>query len=95
MDLITKFSSEGFRYYFMRECPFPADGDFSFTRFAEVYNTDLANTLGNLLSRTITVPSKSLNGVLTGTAGRVPEPVAAGFDPAALVAEFRNRVEAC
>ena len=95
MDLITKFSSEGFRYYFMRECPFPSDGDFSFSRFTEVYNTDLANTLGNLLSRTITIPLKSLGGGFPGTAGRIPTPVAEEFDARTLVQEVRARVEAC
>ena len=48
MDIVTKFSAEAFRYYFLRECPFPADGEFSWQRFAEVYNGDLANNLGNL-----------------------------------------------
>ncbi len=95
MDLITKFSAEGFRYYFMRECPFPSDGDFSFGRFAEVYDTDLANTLGNLNSRLITIPLKSLNGILTGSANRKPETVTPEFDAAKLVAEVRTRVEAC
>ncbi len=95
MDLITKFSVEGFRYYFMRECPFPSDGDFSFGRFAEVYDTDLANTLGNLNSRLITIPMKSLNGVLAGSANRKPESVTSEFDAAKLVAEVRTRVETC
>ena len=51
MDIITKFSAEAFRYYFLRECPFPGDGEFSWKRFEEVYNADLANNLGNLYSR--------------------------------------------
>ena len=51
MDIITKFSAEAFRYYFLRECPFPGDGEFSWQRFAEVCNADLANNLGNLYSR--------------------------------------------
>ena len=38
MEIITKFSAEAFRYYFMRECPFPGDGEFGWQRFAEVYN---------------------------------------------------------
>ena len=36
MDLITKFSAEAFRYYFLRECPFPGDGEFSWQRFADL-----------------------------------------------------------
>jgi methionyl-tRNA synthetase len=95
MDLISKFSAEGFRYYFMRECPFPSDGDFSFSRFAEVFNTDLANTLGNLLSRTVTIPSKNLGGCFPGTAGRIPRPVSEEFDAGGLVREVRARVESC
>ncbi|MGL4551052.1 MAG: methionine--tRNA ligase, partial [Gemmataceae bacterium] len=51
MDLITQFSAEAFRYYFMRECPFPDDGDFTWERFRTVYNADLANNFGNLFSR--------------------------------------------
>src|SRR4029078_9129222 len=55
MDLITKFSSEALRYYFMRECPLPGDGDFSWERFATVYTSDLGKNLGNLLSRITTL----------------------------------------
>ncbi len=49
MEIITKFSAEAFRYYFLRECPFPGDGEFSWKRFEELYNSDLANNLGNTL----------------------------------------------
>ncbi len=62
MDIITKFSAEAFRYYFLRECPFPADGEFSWQRFAEVYNADLANNLGNLYSRCVTLITKNYDG---------------------------------
>ncbi|MBO0699862.1 MAG: methionine--tRNA ligase, partial [Zavarzinella sp.] len=68
MEVISKFSAEAFRYYFLRECPFPADGEFGWARFAEVYNSELANKLGNLLSRCVTVISKSFNSVLDNTA---------------------------
>src|SRR5437762_3131498 len=70
MDLITKFSAEAFRYYFMRECPFPGDGDFSWQRFEEVYNADLANNLGNLYSRVVRLIAANYEGHLQGT-GRV------------------------
>lgn len=69
MEIVTKFSSDAFRYYFMRECPFPGDGEFSWQRFAEVYNSELANNLGNLLSRCLTLITKNYGGVLEGTAG--------------------------
>jgi methionyl-tRNA synthetase len=64
MEVISKFSSDAFRYYFMRECPYPTDGEFGWSRFAEVYNSELANNLGNLLSRALTLITKNYGGVL-------------------------------
>ena len=64
MDIITKFSSEAFRYYFMRECPYSGDGEFSWERFGNVYNAELANNLGNLYSRVVTLITKNYVGVL-------------------------------
>jgi methionyl-tRNA synthetase len=95
MEIIRRFSGEAFRYYFLRECPYPSDGNIDPDQFIKVFNTDLANTLGNLLSRSITVPAKSLNGTLSSTAGRKPEAVAAEFDAGKLVAEVQSRIEAC
>jgi methionyl-tRNA synthetase len=66
MEVISKFSAEAFRYFFLRECPFPSDGEFGWSRFAEVYNSELANNLGNLLSRCVTLLTKNYEGVLTG-----------------------------
>lgn len=68
MKIVEKFSSEAFRYYFLRECPFPSDGDFTPERFMEVYNSELANNLGNLLSRCLTLITKNYEGSLCGTA---------------------------
>ncbi len=66
MELIEKFSAEAFRYYFMSQCPFGGDGEFSFERFAEVYNSGLANQLGNLYSRILTMCAKYFDGRLDG-----------------------------
>lgn len=95
IEIISKFSSDAFRYYFMRECPFPGDGDFAWGRFAEVYNSELANNLGNLLSRLITIPSKNFDRVLPGTAGRTPEAVVPHLDLASFVGEVRGHIETC
>ena len=71
--------TEAFRYYFLRECPFPSDGEFSWTRFAEVYNSELANNLGNLFSREMTLTFKNFGGVfiiwdrLFGTFAEAPK----------------------
>jgi len=94
MDIISKFSSDAFRYYFMRECPFPGDGEFSWGRFAEVFNSELANNLGNLLSRLITIPSKNYDRVLSGTGGKAPDPVV-NLDLKKFVDGVRGHVESC
>lgn len=97
-DVIEKFKVQvdAYRYYFLRECPFPTDGDYSAARFTEVYNSDLANTLGNLLSREVTITFKNYEGgVLSGTANRTPDPVVPGLDLAAFVQGVREEVEAC
>ncbi len=95
MEIIRKFSAEAFRYYFMRECPYPSDGEISPDRFIDVFNSELANNLGNLLSRTITIPTKNYGGSLPDTAGKTPEPVVPGLDLAAFVETVRGHVEAC
>jgi methionyl-tRNA synthetase len=94
MKIVEKFSSEAFRYFFLRECPYPADGDFGPDRFMEVYNSELANNLGNTLSRCMTLITKNYASVFEGTAGVVPEPVV-NLDLAAFVATVRGHVEAC
>src|SRR5262245_19464447 len=95
MEVISKFSAEAFRYYFLRECPFPSDGEFGWGRFADVYNSELANNLGNLFSREMTITWKNFNGVFEGTAGRTPEPVVSGLDLALFVGVVREHVEGC
>ncbi len=50
-DVVAKYGCDANRYYLLREIPPFADGDFSYSRFNEVYNSDLANNLGNLVSR--------------------------------------------
>jgi methionyl-tRNA synthetase len=95
MDLITKFSPDAFRYYFLRECPFPGDGDFSWDRFIQLYNADLANNLGNLYSRVVTLITKNYGGCLAGTADAVPGSGTVEGDLQATVLDVQAHVEAC
>jgi methionyl-tRNA synthetase len=95
MDIITKFSAEAFRYYFLRECPFPSDGDFSWERFEELYNSDLANNLGNLFSRVVTIITKNYSGHLDATAGLKPGVVYTEVDTETTVQQVQAHVEAC
>jgi methionyl-tRNA synthetase len=95
MDIITKFSVDAFRYYFLRECPFPGDGEFSWGRFGEVYNADLANNLGNLYSRVVTLIGKNYDGHLDGTAGVAPAAGTVAGDAEQTVRDIQGHVEAC
>jgi methionyl-tRNA synthetase len=95
MEIITKFSAEAFRYYFLRECPFPGDGEFSWQRFSDVYNADLANNLGNLYSRCVTLITKNFDGHLHETASREPGVIYTDVDIETTVQQVQAHVEAC
>ncbi|QDV32378.1 methionine--tRNA ligase [Tautonia plasticadhaerens] len=92
IDLVRQFSSEGFRYYFMSQCPFGGDGEFSFERFAETYNTGLANNLGNLYSRTVTMCQRYFDGALEGSPDVDPNAWRAELDLPGLIEELRTFV---
>ncbi len=62
--LAEKYGTDALRYFLLREISFGQDGDFSIKRFEERYNSDLANGLGNLVSRVLTLSEKvNLKGV--------------------------------
>jgi methionyl-tRNA synthetase len=62
-----QFGIENLRYFFFREMKFGKDAGFTYELFVERYNSDLANGLGNLLSRTASIVKKNLGG-------KVPQP---------------------
>jgi len=57
-DLVNKYSIDPVRYYLLKEIPPTEDGDFSYRRMNEIYNADLANELGNLVSRLTNLAEK-------------------------------------
>jgi methionyl-tRNA synthetase len=63
-EAIQRFGPDAFRYYLLREVPFDNDGSFSWERFGEVYNSELANTWGNLASRTTAMIEKYFDSVV-------------------------------
>ena len=56
--LVDKYGADVVRYFLLREISFGSDGDFSIKRLEERYNSDLANGLGNLVSRVLTLSEK-------------------------------------
>ena len=63
-ETIDRFGADAFRYFLLREVPFDADGNFSWERFEERYNSDLANAWGNLASRTISMIGQYRGGII-------------------------------
>ena len=53
LEYVEKYGTDALRYFLMREIPTADDGDFSHGRFVEVYNSELANGLGNLVNRVV------------------------------------------
>ncbi len=70
--LVDKYGAEALRYYLMSDIATGQDADFSEERFTERYNADLANSLGNLLNRTLNMAHRYRDGVVTNTGGESP-----------------------
>jgi methionyl-tRNA synthetase len=62
--VVDHFGTDAFRYFLLREVPFGQDGDFSESAMARRINSDLANGIGNLLSRTLTMIERNCNGTI-------------------------------
>lgn len=92
--LVDEFGPDAVRYYLMRDISFERDGDFTRANLIQRYNSDLANDLGNLLNRTVSMIGRYLGGVapepeamagaqeqqIQGTARAAAEAAAAGID---------------
>ena len=72
-DLVKFFGVDAVRYFVLHEMPFENDGVITWELMVERLNSELANTLGNLVNRTISMSNKYFDGVVTNTG--VNEPV--------------------
>jgi methionyl-tRNA synthetase len=62
LALAKKYGHDALRYFLLREIPFGSDGDFSEEKLKQRYESDLANGLGNLVSRVTNMVEKFMNG---------------------------------
>ncbi len=83
-EIIKKYSSDVFRYFFLRHIPSYEDGDFTWEKLERAYNNELANELGNAVQRTLAMVVKYQNGLI----GNMPS---AGHD----VGQYHAAIEAC
>lgn len=81
-DLVEMFGVDAVRYFLLHEMPYENDGVISWELIVERLNSDLANTLGNLVNRTISMSNKYFGGVVRNTG--VTEPVDAELKKVAL-----------
>lgn len=63
-DLVKVFGVDAVRYYLLSEMPHAADGSITYETMIERYNSDLANTIGNLVNRTVAMQNKYFDGVV-------------------------------
>lgn len=60
--IVDEYGADSLRYYVLREVPFGRDGDFTWESFIQRHNSDLANDLGNLLNRTVSMVNRYFGG---------------------------------
>ncbi len=88
-ELVEQYGAEPVRYFLMREIQFKDDGDFSYERFEARYQADLANGVGNLLSRVSNMVEKYFAGELES----IPEVSDYGQDQAERYHQAMNNLE--
>ncbi|PIW63522.1 MAG: methionine--tRNA ligase [Candidatus Omnitrophica bacterium CG12_big_fil_rev_8_21_14_0_65_50_5] len=64
VEMIRKYGVDAFRYFLMRDVNFGSDGNFSIDNFETRFNNDLANDMGNLVFRTLSMSEKYIDGVI-------------------------------
>ncbi|MBQ7107336.1 MAG: methionine--tRNA ligase [Clostridia bacterium] len=65
-DLVNRFGIDAVRYYLLSEIPYAQDGTITYEMFINRFNSDLANTLGNLVNRSIAMTNKYFGGKVKG-----------------------------
>ncbi|MFO1089990.1 MAG: methionine--tRNA ligase [Hyphomicrobiales bacterium] len=87
-ELLTRYGVDQVRYFFLREVPFGQDGNYSHEAIVNRVNADLANDLGNLAQRSLSMIAKNCEG-------RVPQPAAFSAEDQALLADTDALLAEC
>ncbi len=93
IDLVVKYGADPVRFFLLREVPFGNDGDFTHRALTGRLNTDLANGIGNLAQRTLTLIAKNCGGVLPNAGPRTEADDALLDLVAALPDRLRTQVD--
>lgn len=72
IEMVEKFGIDAYRYFLLRDVPFGLDGTFSESSIIKRYNSDLANDLGNLVYRTLTMVEKYYSGAVPKSLNLAP-----------------------
>jgi methionyl-tRNA synthetase len=88
-DLIKAYGADTVRFFFLREVPFGQDGNYSHESIVARMNADLANDLGNLAQRSLSMIAKNLGGVVPTPGSLAPEDEAMIASADALLATSR------
>lgn len=89
-EAADRYGPDALRYYLLREVGFEHDGDFTWERFDARYTADLADTIGNLVSRTLSMVRRYRDGVVPAAGGATPLDAAGG----AALAAYREAMDA-
>ena len=71
-DLVELFGVDAVRYYLLSEMPYASDGSITYETMIERYNSDLANTIGNLVNRTVAMSNKYFDGEIKAPCAKEP-----------------------
>ena len=88
-DAVGRHGADPLRYFILREIPWDGDGSFTWERFDERYTSELANDLGNLASRSLSMIDKYRGGVVPDAAATALDAVAEG-----VIDRYRQKMDA-
>lgn len=100
LQLIAEYGNDAVRYWLLREMPRTSDGDFTYDRLIGRYNQDLANDLGNLINRSVSMLHRYRGGVVPSIGARdsdlrtIAEPIADRVQKALDTFDFRTAISA-